>query len=260
MVEIITSLQNGRVKLAHQLQNRARARRKERKIVLEGTRLIQDATEQNFRPLFVLYDPASVDYALIAQLQNFKITPLQVSDEIMQHISDTEHPQGIVGVYSLPQPGLPQPPQRVLILDAIREPGNLGTILRTAAAAGVEIVLLAPNCVDPYNPKVLRAGMGAHFRVPIVEVQWSEVRAYCEDLALYIASGAADTSYTEIDWTHTWGLIIGNEAHGISDKAASLDATQIAIPMAANSESLNAAVATGVILFEAQRQRLLQIK
>ena len=252
MPESITSLQNSRVKLVHQLQNKPRIRRTERKIVLEGTRLIRDAVEQKHRPEFLFYDPKHVDWNFIAQLQNQNIALIEVTDEIMQHVSDTQAPQGIIGVFPIPQPKLLKSAQRVLILDAIREPGNMGTILRTAGAAGVQVVILAGDCVDPYNPKVLRGGMGAHFRIPIIEASWSEIRGYCEELNVYLAAGDGTINYTDVDWNQAWALVIGNEARGVT---SSLEGTRIAIPMASATESLNAAVASGVILFEAQRQR-----
>jgi TrmH family RNA methyltransferase len=256
MTEVITSLQNPRVKLAHTLQQKARARRAERKIVLEGTRLIDDATQQGFRPQFVLYDPNHVDYELIARLQEIESILLPASAEIMKHVSDTENPQGIAAVYGLPYPAMPQKANRILLLDAIREPGNMGTILRAAGAAGVEIVLLAPGCVDPYNPKVLRSGMGAHFRVPLVEANWHEIKAYCEHTSVYVAAGDGSRRYSDVDWNQPWTLLIGNEAHGAGTASSNLPQERISIPMEHATESINAAVATGVILFEAQRQRL----
>lgn len=256
MTDPITSLQNTKVKLANSLQSRARTRRKERKIALEGTRLIGDALEQNLDAEFVLYNPNNADYDLIAKLQGTRAEVIPVTSDIMQHISDTQSPQGMVAVYPLPKPPLPKHPQRVLILDAVSNPGNMGTILRSAGASGVEVVLLAPKCVDPYNPKVLRAGMGAHFRTPIIEAEWNEIKGYCEPLNVYLAAGEGNVIYSDVDWTASWGLVIGNEAHGVDESISTLDGTAISIPMAAATESINAAVATGVILFEAQRQRL----
>ncbi|MEM9953654.1 MAG: RNA methyltransferase [Chloroflexota bacterium] len=254
MVEQITSLQNQRVKLAALLQSKARTRRKEGKIVLEGTRLVGDALTQGIVPEYVFYEPASVDYDMLATIQNTRTTLYEVTDEIMRHVSDTQNPQGIIGVFRLPKPALPDMPQRVLVLDAIREPGNMGTILRTAGASGVQVVILAPKCVDPYNPKVLRSGMGAHFRLPVVEATWNEILGYCDALQKYVATGGGETVYSDIDWTQDWALVIGNEAHGSGDVGLRFGAG-VSIPMA-SAESLNAAVATGVILFEAQRQRL----
>lgn len=245
--ERITSTQNPRVKLVHNLQNRARARRKEGKIVLEGWRLVHDALQQGHRPDFLFYT-ANIDAANLPEAQ-------PVSDDVMQHMSDTQQPQGIIGVFPVPAVTLPQNPARVLILDAIRDPGNLGTILRAGAAAGVQAVILSPESVDPYNPKVLRAGMGAHFRIPIVTQSWDDTTAYTGGLAHYLADSSGDQRYDRVDWQAPWALIISNEAHGASDEAARLARQRIYIPMAAATESLNAAMAASVILFEAQRQR-----
>lgn len=257
MSEPINSLQNTRVKLAYGLQTRPRTRAKEQKITLEGTRLIRDALERGNRPLFTFYDPASADYELVAQLQALRGSPLlPVTTEVMRYICDTQQPQGMLAVFPMPNPDPPRTPRRVLILDAIREPGNMGTILRAAAASGVDAVILAAGCVDPYNPKVLRAGMGAHFRVPLFEATWGQIATYTEGLRIFLADASGEQSYTQVDWPPPWALIIGNEAHGISQRAEQLQGQRIAIPMAAATESINAAMAAAVILFEAQRQRL----
>jgi RNA methyltransferase, TrmH family len=256
MSEIITSLQNERVKLAFSLQNRPRARRKEKKITLEGNRLIADALSRGIKPEFVLYLLEDADYELVAQLQELKTKLMPVSAEVLQHVCDTQQPQGMLGVFPMPFPPLPEQATRALILDAVRDPGNMGTILRTAAASGVEVVLLSPDCVDPYNPKVLRSGMGAHFRLPILEMQWFEIATYTEKMRLYLADSHATTTYTSIDFTKAHALIIGNEAHGAGNARKLGEVTPIMIPMSSNTESLNAAIATGVILFEAQRQHL----
>ena len=254
-MDIVTSLQNEKVKLAKGLQTRPRTRRKERKIALEGRRLIQDAVEHGYEPLFLLYEPGSAHADLIALLEEQGANLVPVSMEVMGHISETPQPQGVVGVFSLPTPPLPRKPSRVLILDNLRDPGNLGSILRTAGAAGVQVVVLSPGCADPYNPKTLRSGMGAHFRLPVVEAAWEQIAGYCEPLNVYLAKGKGGLAYDQADWRSDWALIIGNEAHGAGDEATQLATTQITIPMATETESLNAAIAAGVILFEAARQR-----
>ena len=219
-------------------------------IVLEGARLVQDALAQGHTPEFIFYTP-DTETALPAG--RFEAEP--VSPEIMRHISDTQQPQGIMGVFPLPKMALPRPAQRVLILDAIRDPGNLGTILRAAAASGIQAVLLSPDCVDAYNPKVLRAGMGAHFRIPLAALDWPEMTAYCASLPVYLADSTGDLRYDQVDWRADWGLIIGGEAHGAGEQAGQLATARIYIPMHAETESLNAAMAASVILFEAQRRR-----
>lgn len=247
---MITSLQNTRVKLVQSLQTQAKARRKEGKMVLEGLRLVRDAIESGHTPEFILHTPDKLD----ASLTQNEFELLEVSDDVMRKISDTQQPQGIIGVFPLPAAEPPSNPERILILDAIRDPGNLGTILRTAAAAGIQAVLLSPDSVDPYNPKVLRSGMGAHFRLPIIEMDWHQIAAYCASLRIYLAESHGDLSYDQASWSDAWALIIGSEAHGAGDSAAQIATSRIFIPMAAQTESINAAMAAGIILFEARRQ------
>ncbi|MBK9124115.1 MAG: RNA methyltransferase [Chloroflexi bacterium] len=253
-MDIITSLQNERVKLTRGLQERPRTRRKHMRIAVEGARLVRDAWERGSRPDFVLYTPGDSDEALVAKMTKARVTTLAVSAEVMQHVSDTQSPQGIIGVFPLPMPPLPKHPRHVLICDALGDPGNLGGLLRSAAAAGADLAILAPGCADPYNPKALRAGMGAHFRLPVVEATWVEIAGYCEPLTLYAADAEGEAAYDAVDWLKPWGLIVGSEAHGLSADAANLAAKQIAIPMSAATESLNAMVAASIILFEAARQ------
>lgn len=257
-MNLITSTQNKRIKFVKALQSKARLRRSESKLVLEGRRLIDDALQRGGKPELILYDPEHVDYHLIARLQNQRCTLLAVNSETLHYVSDTQQPQGILGVFHIPKPPLPKPPkpiERVLIIDGVREPGNMGSLLRTAAAAAVDLAILSPGCVDPYNSKALRAGMGAHFIVPVIEAPWSEIRRFCSDLTIYASRADAALSYADVDWTGAWALIVSSEAAGISAPARRLAQRAIAIPMAAAAESLNVAVAAGVLLFEAQRQR-----
>lgn len=254
-MDVISSTQNKRVRYVKALQSKARLRRGERKLVLEGDRLIADALASGGRPHLALYSLEHADFEVIARLQDSHCELLPVSAEVLAFASDTQQPPGIVALFAIPKPPIPQPCARVLILDAVREPGNLGTILRTAAAAGVQLAILAPGCVDPYNSKVLRAGMGAHFRLPVVEAAWPEISSFCQDLFIYAASADSDIEYTAVDWRREWALIVGNEAHGVSRKASSLAQEVIGIPMSDAAESLNVASATAVLLFEARRQR-----
>jgi TrmH family RNA methyltransferase len=251
---MITSTHNDRVKLAHALQHEARLRRKSGKIVLEGARLVRDAVERGgYTPRFVLHDSRLGDDPLLLRLAHSGVAVLPASDEVMRYVSATEQPQGVVAVFDLPLPALPPTPSRLLILDDIRDPGNLGTMLRTAAAAGVSLILLSPGCADAYNPKVLRAGMGAHFRIPVVEMDWAAIGTACAGLRVYLADMTGDVSYDDADWSAAWALIIGSEAHGASAEAEALAQARVYIPMAAEAESLNAAVAAGILLFEAAR-------
>ena len=254
-MELISSAQNKRIRYVRSLQTKARLRRGEGKFVLEGDRLIADALNCGGNAQLALYSPEHADYDLIARLQGRECALLPVSDALLQRVSDTQQAPGVLAVFQIPRPPLPKAAERVLILDAIREPGNLGAILRTAAAAGVDLVILAPESVDPYNSKAARAAMGAHFRLPIVEASWKEISVYCRDLSVYVALPEAPTSYTDISWRESCALILGSEAHGVSERGKSLARRSISIPMSRSADSLNVASAAAVILFEAQRQR-----
>jgi TrmH family RNA methyltransferase len=152
----------------------------------------------------------------------------------------------------------------VLICDDIQDPGNLGTILRTAEAAGVTTTLLTPDCVDLYNPKVVRAGMGAHFRLPaLAGIGWDEVAELLHELdrpsdRVFATEAHEDRAYDENDWSRPSALIVSNEAHGLSKQAREASSQLLAIPMLGGTESLNAAMAAAVVLFEAARQRRKQ--
>lgn len=262
---MITSLHNTRVKAARKL-----VERKERYaaglMLAEGVRLIGDAWQSGVRPRVLFYEPASVEAnpaaaQLLATLAAAGCECLPCTPQVFASLADTVTPQGLVAVLPLP---LQQPPPRdaaqpldfALVLDGVRDPGNAGALLRSAAAAGVQCVLFGPGCVDPFNDKVLRAGMGAHFRLPVrVCSQWAQVeQALGPGPTRYLAQADAALPYDLVDWRGACALIVGGEAAG-AGAAARAAATAIAIPMQSAVESLNAAVAGAVILFEAARQR-----
>jgi TrmH family RNA methyltransferase len=259
---VITSLHNERVKLIRALQTSGKSRRKENRIVLEGVRLVNDALTAGAKPDFVLYtqDLIAGDQLgsrLFATLQDQNVTSLEVSPEVMAHAADTQSPQGLIAVVPYPEQPVPLPASVTfaIILDGVADPGNVGTILRTAAAAGVDVVILGPNCVDPYNPKVLRGGMGAHFRIPILRKSWSDIVKDYADLPMYVADSGGDKLYYDVDWRGPAAIIIGGEARGAESQAYQLAQGVISIPMANAAESLNAAVAASILLFEVRHQR-----
>lgn len=257
---IITSLHNDKLKHIRALQSAGKIRRAEKQIVLDGVRLIADALDSGLQPAFALYseEATTVDKPaaqLLERLQAQGVDCTELSPELMAQISETQTPQGILAVVPIPDLVPPKSLTLLLILDGIADPGNMGTILRTAAASGVEGVLLAPGCVDAYNAKVLRGGMGAHFRVAIRKLGWSDILEKYGALPMYLADAHAETAYTSVDWKQPAALIIGGEAYGANEQAQHAAAQQIAIPMSNAAELLNAAVAASVILFEARRQR-----
>jgi TrmH family RNA methyltransferase len=149
---------------------------------------------------------------------------------------------------------LPAQPQFVLILDAVRDPGNVGTILRSARAAGVDAVFCAHGTADPYNDKVVRAAMGAHFAVPLRVASWEMIAEARRDIPrVYLADARGEVVYTRADWTRPVALIVGGEVEGASDAAKKIATARVAIPMRGGAESLNAAMAATILLFEATR-------
>lgn len=257
--EMITSSSNSKAKYVRKLQNQKSVRQQERRFVLEGVRLVEEVVRASRVPSFVFYTEALAEEgrgkALLATLRGLGAPCSLVSESVMESCSDTVTPQGILAVLPFPDLIPPQPATFVLIADRLRDPGNLGTLLRTALAAGVEQVLLAPGTVDYTNPKVVRSAMGAHLWLPISDADWHTITETVSGCTVWLAAAGGAKVYTEVDWTHPTAMIVGSEAHGAGDKARALADGRISIPIEPVVESLNAAVAGAVILFEVVRQR-----
>ena len=253
---MITSSQNPKLKLIRSLMGRAKERREVNAFVVEGVRLVEEAFNAGWKFQFALYSDGLSERGsnLLNQLKSNNIEVDEVAGDLLQKLSDTETPQGILAVLELNQIPLPETPNFILVPDQIRDPGNLGTLLRTAAATGVQAVLLSPETTDAFAPKVLRAGMGAHFRLPIHSLSWEEIKTHTKSMDIYIAD-MNGTSCWETDLRKPLALVIGGEAEGASDEARRLATQTISIPMAGNVESLNAGVAGSVLMFEVVRQR-----
>jgi len=257
---MVTSLKNDKVKYVRALQSRRRVRQRERRFVFEGVRLVEEAARAGVAPAYVFYtEPAESDERGARLLETFRTASVPcygVSDAVMVACSDTETPQGILAVLPIPDLSRPNHPTLTLILDRVRDPGNLGTILRTALAAGVEQVLLTPDTVDASNPKVIRAAMGAHLRLPVTVLGWDAITEAVTGCDVWLAATSGETVYTAVGWTRPVALIVGGEAGGAGKQAYALAQGQVSIPMAEGVESLNTAVAAAVILFEALQQRM----
>jgi TrmH family RNA methyltransferase len=255
---MITSAQNPKLKLVRTLMGRARDRREENAFVIEGVRLVEEAVAAGWPIRFVLHaDGLSERGRNLVNLflaRRFDVD--EVAGDLLQKLSDTDTPQGILAVLDFTSLPLPHSPDFILIPDRVRDPGNLGTLLRSAAAAGVQAVLLPPETTDAFAPKVLRSGMGAHFRMPIHTMTWGKIEEFCHtaNVRMYIAD-MDGTSCWETDLRIPLALVIGGEAEGPGEEAMSLAAGKISIPMAGNVESLNAGVAGAVLMFEVARQR-----
>jgi len=255
---MISSPQNAKVKLTRALTRGSRSRREAGAFVAEGVRLMEEALASDWPVQFALYggELSQRGRDLVARIKGRGIEADEISAKLLVSLSETETSQGVLGVLanqkSQPQRGM----DSVLIADAIRDPGNLGTLLRTAEGAGFDGVFLAPGTTDVFSPKVVRAGMGAHFRVPLFEVKWEEIKVQAATYRwnVYLAD-MLGTSCWEGTFRHPLALIIGGEAQGASDAARRLASEAVSIPMHGKAESLNAAVAGSLLMFEVSRQR-----
>src|SRR5258708_2592465 len=267
---MISSSQNPKIKLARALTGRPKERRQAGAFLIEGVRLVEEAFAVNWAFRFVLYADGLSDRGmdLIKKLEDKKIDIEKVESRLLLSLSETETSQGVLAVLNESRLPIPDSPNFILIPDSIRDPGNLGTLLRTADAAGVQAILLPPETTDAFAPKVVRAGMGAHFRLPIHSMSWDEIRQYVTSPksaanlgeagggGLQVFLGDMDgQSCWETDFREPLALIVGGEAEGASAEARKLANAAVKIQMAGKTESLNAAVAGSVLMLEVMRQR-----
>lgn len=257
---MITSSHNPKVKLIRALAGRPKERRENGAFLAEGVRLVEEAFSAGWDIRFVLYtdelSPRGQELVKSLIAKGVDVEP--VVENLFQSMTETETSQGILAVLALDPPDslLPPPkPDLILIPDQIRDPGNLGTLLRTAAAAGVQAVFIPPETTDPFAPKVVRAGMGAHFRLPILSLTWDQLKGRVAEMSVYLSDAEGEKSCWEVDFTHPTALVIGGEAEGASAQARNLATEMIRIPMPGQMESLNAGAAGAVLMYEAVRQR-----
>lgn len=256
---MITSNQNTKIKLVRALQGRAKERREAGAFLAEGVRLIEDALIANWPFRFVLYGSQLSERGrdLVGKLEGLKVDVEQVDDALLASISETETTQGILAVLELPalSSSTLSSLNFLVILDQIRDPGNLGTLMRSAAAAGADAVIIPPETADAFSPKTVRAGMGAHFRLPVYSLGWDEIRSRVAGCAVFMADAKGSIPYWEAEFRQPLALIVGGEADGASQSARELAQALVNIPMPGKIESLNAAIAGAILMFEVVRQR-----
>jgi TrmH family RNA methyltransferase len=258
---MITSSQNPKLKLVRALQGRPKERHEEGAFLIEGVRLVEEALSADWPIRFVLYSDGLSERGekLVEKLKSKGLDVEDVAGDLLQAVSETETSQGILAVLELTTLPLPNFPNFILIPDQIRDPGNLGTLIRSAAAAGVQAILLPPETTDPFAPKVVRAGMGTHFRLPIHTMEWDEIEQVCKSASLQVfLADMAGRSCWKTDFRGPLALIVGGEAEGASEAARKLATTTVSIPMPGEAESLNAGIAGAVLMFEVVRQRELK--
>jgi len=261
----VTSSKNQIIKEVRALKNKSE--REERGLYfIEGVRFVSEAVrEQIDIRYFVLsesFSTSSENSGLLSAISNLPATCYVVPDNLFDSISDTKTPQGVLAVLGLSRnklEGAKLPEGLLVILDSIQDPGNMGTIIRTADAAGCAGVIVPEGCVDVFNPKVLRSTMGSLFHVPVYfagSLNYALNTAREQGFLICASYLEGSVSIYETDLSGNAALIIGSEAHGISEESRRMADVLIRIPMQGRAESLNASIAAGIMIFEAMRQRI----
>jgi TrmH family RNA methyltransferase len=258
---MITSTSNQQMKQIKDLLGKAKERKKQKCFVAEGIRMVSETPADRLVRIYV----SESFYKNPPALRGLDIgQAVVVQDQVFRQISDTQTPQGIMAVVRQAQTTLDEilqkPDPLLLFLENIQDPGNLGTMMRTAEGAGVTGVIMSRDTVDIYNPKTVRATMGSLYRMPVVCVDdFCEAVRQAEKagISIYAAHLKGTATYDRMDYCKATGFMIGNEGNGLTEEAANTATGYIRIPMAGQLESLNAAVAGAVLMYEASRQRHL---
>ena len=258
---MITSTSNAQIKELAKLQKKSRLRDEKGIFLVEGPRMTEEIPAERIEKVYASESFAKKNKEFLEKLQ----APVELlTDTVFAYVSDTKTPQGILAIVKrlnytmndLMQVKNQKAPHLV-VLDNLQDPGNLGTIFRTAEAAGVTGILLSKDCVDVYNPKVIRSTMGAIFRVPfVIADSLPEVIFQLKQNGVSVYAGhlKGDVFYKQ-DYRDGSAFLIGNEGNGLTEEAAEAADCLIRIPMCGKVESLNAAMAAGILMYEAARQR-----
>ena len=261
---LITSPVNPQLKFAR----RVREGKEPTAMFVEGERLAEECLRSNKTLLAAFHtpEPGWRTGAVIHELQQRNCPVYETSAEAFEVVSDTVNSQGIIIIAERPQWDfeaiIKQQSNLLLALDAVQDPGNVGAIMRTAEAAGVQGIIALKGTVDCFAPKTLRSAMGSAFRLPIVtDIESAQLIEKCRALQITIAATAAEASlvYSDYDWSQPTMVILGNEARGISAEIMAVCDVRMQIPLSPPVESLNVAAAAAVILFEAARQRRIKL-
>jgi TrmH family RNA methyltransferase len=245
----VTSEHNPDIKRIKALRDRRSVRHLERLCVVEGRRFVSDAA-MSAQPRLVVLAESSADYE----------TPpvgdvIVVPDALFARVADTQTPQGILGVFPFPDLTVdPEVVPLILVADRIQDPGNLGTMIRSAAAFGATVVICGPGTVDPFAPKVIRAAAAAQWLIPVLLSDRPEDAIGGATLTL--AEGNGEIELEAVDLRAPTAIVIGGEGRGISDSFRDVPHVSARIPMTGSVESLNAGIAASIALYEARRQRM----
>ncbi len=255
MIEI-TSASNPRYKTIKSLAQK-KERLKRREFTVEGIKSVHDAIKAGAEIDRIAVSDTFFKTADFEYPERIHI--LKMSDQLFNKLCDTETPQGILAVIKMKNlPDFtPDTSKDYIYCDGVKDPGNLGTIIRTADAAGIGGVLLSPGCVDPYNPKTVRSSMGSFFAIDIIRSKGTETLRQLKDSGFSLIGGALTENtvdYRSADYKKPCVLVVGNEGDGISEETLRL-CIPVKIPILGSAESLNVSVAAGILLYEIVRNR-----
>ncbi len=248
MEERITSRKNPLLQQVKKLLSSRKAREEAGLFVSDGTKLLQEAAKYDPRlHTVILSDGVEADVP-----GNVRV--IRVPGDVMESISPMQSPQGALFVCRLPEKTAFAPKRGMLLLDGIQDPGNLGTMLRTADALNVPVVLLE-GCADPYSHKVVRSSMGAVFRVPVVQAKWEEVREKCAEAGIPVAVTALSDRAKDIRNAdlREMAVVIGSEGQGVRKEILDSADAELIIPMNPCCESLNAAIAATICMWQMKK-------
>lgn len=254
----LTSARNAAVKAARQL---ARRRGPADRLLVEAPAAVDAAVAASaLAELFVLADAAAEHQSRMDAAARAGARVRTVTAPVLDALADTRSPQGVVGVAQWPEPGLADAVDGAsLVVAAVDcgDPGNVGTIVRTADAGGADAVLLVGACADPRGPKAVRASAGSLFHLPVVRTAWDDAHSALRRAGLQVlaASAHGGVAYTDCDWTARVAVMLGSEAHGLPAQVIADADTEVVVPLRGRAESLNVAAAAAVLVFEAARQR-----
>lgn len=259
----ITSSSNKLIKNIKLLHNK-KGRWSERCFFIEGARSVEQCIKSDGKIKYIVYSPELLNEdskRILNEIESRNYELHLITKELFKSISDTDSPQGILAVVEFEEYSLKDTLKEnnfFVILDRVQDPGNMGTIIRTADAFGANAVIVTGGCVDVYNPKTVRSTMGSIFQIPIVHISdIEEAVEQLKDKNVNIVATSLDTdrySY-DVDFKNDCAIIIGNEANGISDEVLEMSNQIVKIPMRGKAESLNAGVASAVLMYEVLRQR-----
>jgi len=252
---MLTSIQNPKIQWVRALLSEKKERKEHRAFVCEGIRLAEEVIQSHQQPLLALYNSSLLSERGKQLLANCECEKIEIDSSLLGRITATQTSQGLLLVVPFPRFVFPARCDFGIILDDIKDPGNFGTILRAGAAFGLQCVLYTPECVDPYSPKVVRAGMGAHFRLPILEIEPTILEKITTTTQLFLAEMREGIPCWQADLRQPTTFVIGSEATGVSTTFRQLPHQKLCIPMPGGIESLNAAMSATILLYEVLRQR-----